>query len=141
MSDYRKLKVWHRTLDFIAGVYEITGRFPAHELYGLTSQIRRAATSIALNISEGATSGYDSEYARFLRLAIRSTNEVAAGFEIASRLNYCEAKVAQQRIAEADQIASMLQGLVKSFNRLSEEQEPYSAETDEIFVTDNQFND
>lgn len=89
MSNYRNLKVWHRALDFVTAVYEITNRFPPHELYGLTSQIRRAATSIVLNISEGASSGYDTEYRRFVRLAIRSANEVATGFEIARRLKYC----------------------------------------------------
>ena len=62
MSDYRRLKVWQRTMDFVTRAYEVTSSFPPHELYGLTSQIRRAATSIALNIAEGATSGYDSEY-------------------------------------------------------------------------------
>lgn len=95
-------------MNFISAVYDATQSFPSHELYGLTSQIRRAATSIALNIAEGASSGYDSEYQRFLRLAIRSTNEVATGFEIAKRLSYCTSEIAAQHIAEADEIASML---------------------------------
>jgi len=86
MSDYRKLKVWHRTIDFITRAYAVTSLFPPTEVYGLTNQIRRAATSIALNIAEGATSVYDSEYNRFVHLAIRSANEVAAGFEIAKKL-------------------------------------------------------
>ena len=128
MSDYRNLKVWHRSLDFITSVYEITGRFPAHELYGLTSQIRRASTSITLNIAEGASSGYDPEYQRFLRLAIRSANEVAAGFEISKRLKYCTETEAQTHIAEANQIAAMLQGLNKSLKKLSESAEYYVTE-------------
>lgn len=127
MSDYRNLKVWHRTLDFVAHVYEITSDFPAREQYGLTSQMRRAATTIALNIAEGATSGYNSEYARFLRIAIRSANEVAAGFEIAKRLNYCTSEAAAKQIAEADSIAAILQALIKSLGALSESQEPYDA--------------
>lgn len=108
MSDYRNLKVWYQTLDFVARVYEITSEFPAREQYGLTSQIRRAATSIALNIAEGATSGYNSEYARFLRIAIRSANEVSAGFEIAKRLKFCSSEDAQSQINAADHIAARL---------------------------------
>jgi four helix bundle protein len=126
MSNYRNLNVWHRTLNFVSRVYDITAHFPAHELYGLTNQIRRAATSIALNIAEGATSGYDTEFSRFLRLAIRSTNEVSAGFEIARRLNYCDSETAMNEIQEADQIASMLQGLARSLKSVSEPKEGYN---------------
>jgi four helix bundle protein len=125
MSDYRKLKVWNRALDFVTKVYDVTRAFPQYELYGLTSQIRRAATSIVLNIAEGASSGYDAEYQRFVRVAIRSTNEVAAGFEIAKRLKYCSDTEANLQIAECDAIASMLQGLNKSLNRVSEDPEYY----------------
>ncbi|MDL1898203.1 four helix bundle protein [Anaerolineae bacterium CFX7] len=127
MSDYRNLKVWYQTLDFVARVYEITSEFPAREQYGLTSQIRRAATSIALNIAEGATSGYNSEYARFLRIAIRSANEVSAGFEIAKRLKFCSSEDAQSQINAADHIAAMLQALIKSLGKVSENQELYDA--------------
>lgn len=118
MSNYRNLKVWHRALDFVTDVYELTNRFPPHELYGLTSQIRRATISITLNIAEGASSGYDTEYQRFLRLAIRSANEVATGFEIARRLKYCTEAESQKRIQEADEIAAMLQGLGKSLKKI-----------------------
>lgn len=125
MSDYRKLKVWHRTLDFVARVYEITNDFPTREQFGLTNQIRRAATTIALNIAEGATSGYNNEYARFLRIAIRSANEVGAGFEIAKRLDYCSKQIAESQIEEADHIAAMLQSLIRSLGQLSESNELY----------------
>lgn len=132
MSDYRNLKVWHRTLDFVAQVYKVTGQFPGHEQYGLTSQVRRAATSIVLNIAEGATSGYDNEYARFLRLAIRSANEVSAGFEIVKRLAYCSQDVANQQIQEANQIAAMLQGLLRSLNRIAESRPRYQTASDTL---------
>ncbi len=139
MSDYRNLKVWHRTLDFVSQVYEITTRFPTHELYGLTSQIRRAATSIALNIAEGATSGYNTEFSRFLRLAIRPANEVAAGFEIAKRLKYCQIDEAQKQIQEADQIAAMLQGLARSLKGTAEQQELYDAESSYMVQPNSSF--
>ncbi len=135
MSDYRKLKVWDRTMDFITRVYDVTSLFPPPEIYGLTSQIRRAATSIALNIAEGATSGYDTEYNRFIHLAIRSANEVTAGFEIAKRLKYCTEEQADELSAEAGEIASMLQGLSKSLNRANESIERYVV-NDESFSRD-----
>jgi four helix bundle protein len=130
MGDYRQLKVWRRAIDYVAEKYDMTKAFPAHELYGLTSQIRRAATSIALNIAEGASTGYDLEYRRFLRMAIRSTNEVATCCEIANRLTYRSHETTAKQIAEADQIASMLQGLSKSLNKLSETGPSYSIDDD-----------
>ena len=136
MSNYRNLKVWQRTIEFITTVYDLTKSFPAHELYGLTSQIRRAATSIALNITEGATSGYDAEFKRFLSLAIRSANEVATGFEIAKRLRYCSEEQANKQIREADEIAAMLQGLIKSLKKISESAEIYSTNEPEAITND-----
>lgn len=136
MSDYRNLKVWQRTIEFVTTVYDLTKSFPAHELYGLTSQIRRAATSIALNITEGATSGYDAEFKRFLLLAIRSANEVATGFEIAKRLKYCSEEQANKQIREADEIAAMLQGLSKSLNKTSESPAVYSTDAPELTTRD-----
>jgi four helix bundle protein len=136
MSDYRKLKVWQRTMEFVTIVYDLTKSFPAHELYGLISQIRRAATSIALNITEGATSGYDTEFKRFLQLAIRSANEVATGFEIAKRLGYCSEEQATKQIRECDEIAAMLQGLSKSLNRTSESPAAYVPDATELTTSD-----
>jgi four helix bundle protein len=132
MGDYRKLKVWHRAIDFVANIYKETSAFPSHELYGLTSQMRRAATSVALNIAEGASSGYEPEYQRFLRMAIRSVNEVATGFEIARRLAYCGPELAAVNIAEADEIAAMLQGLSKSLKQVSEPNEEYKLDIEEV---------
>ena len=112
-------------MDFVTSVYKVTGSFPAHEMYGLTNQVRRAATSIALNIAEGASSGYGTEYQRFLKLAIRSANEVATGLEIAGRLGYCQNEAVQRHIGEADEIAAMLQGLHRSLGQVSEPAEVY----------------
>lgn len=75
-------------MDFIEEIYKITNKFPINELYGLTNQLRRTATAIALNIAEGSAAGSDKEFNRFLSIALRSNYELMCGIEIAVRLNY-----------------------------------------------------
>ena len=88
--EFRKLKVYNLAIDFSADVYEVSKDIPEHEKYGLISQMRRAAVSIALNIAEGSGSGSDAEFSRFLRMAIRSLYEIDAIFELLVRLKYCK---------------------------------------------------
>ena len=76
-------------MDFIEEIYKISNKFPLTELYGLTSQLRRAATSIALNIAEGSGTGSDREFNRFLSIALRSNYELMCAMEIGVRLKYC----------------------------------------------------
>jgi four helix bundle protein len=110
---FRRLEVWIRTMDFIENVYKITKDFPNEEMYGLTSQIRRAVLSIALNIAEGSGCGSDKEFKRFLGIALRSAYEVMCGFEVARRLNYCSEEVNELLLSECDEIAAMISGLQK----------------------------
>jgi four helix bundle protein len=117
MHKFRELKVWQRAMDFAMEVYRLSADFPKAEQFGLTSQIRRATTSIALNIAEGAGSGSDLEFQRFLGYALRSTYEVMAALEIGQRLGYCAPDHAQALLAESDEIAAMLVGLSRSLDR------------------------
>jgi four helix bundle protein len=116
MHKFRELKVWQRAMTLVVDIYRLTQSFPSSEQFGLTSQLRRAATSIPLNISEGAGSGYNPEFVRFLRVALRSCYEVMTAVEIAQRLTYCTPQQAAQINQEADEIAAMLTGLIKSLN-------------------------
>ena len=75
-------------LEFMDEVYELSDRFPPMELYNLTSQVRRAATSISLNIAEGSGRHHKKDFARFIRLSIGSLLEVVASLKIAIRRNY-----------------------------------------------------
>jgi four helix bundle protein len=75
-------------MDFVTEIYKISTRFPQSEQFGLTSQIRRAAISIPLNIAEGAGAGSNSEFQRFLNYALRSSYEVMSAIEIAKKLGY-----------------------------------------------------
>ena len=110
---FRKLAVWTKTIDFIEKLYKITEKFPAKELYGLTSQLRRAATSIALNIAEGSGSGSDNEFNRFLNIALRSSYEVVCGLEIAKRLKFVSEEEFKLLINDCDELSAMIFGLQK----------------------------
>ena len=76
MKDFRTLKVWQKAHSLVLEIYQGTRGFPAEERYGLTSQLRRAATSIATNIAEGCGRLGDKELARFLGIAAGSASEV-----------------------------------------------------------------
>jgi len=76
MKDFRELKVWHKAHELTLAVYQATAAFPKAELYGLTSQMRRATVSIPANIAEGCGRGSDAELARFLQIALGSASEL-----------------------------------------------------------------
>jgi four helix bundle protein len=85
---FEKLIIWQKAMDLGEMVNELTNRFPQKELYNLSSQIRRAADSVALNISEGSTGQTNPEFKRFMRMSIRSLAEVVTCLHKAKRRNY-----------------------------------------------------
>ena len=76
MQDFKKLTVWEKGHRLTLAVYKATARFPKHELYGLTSQIRRASASIPANIAEGCGRSGRAELGRFLQVAMGSASEL-----------------------------------------------------------------
>jgi four helix bundle protein len=116
---FRKLAVWHQSMDLVEQVYRATGAFPAPEVYGLTSQLRRAATSIALNIAEGSGADSDNEYNRFLAIALRSAYEVLCGLEIAKRLDYITDHDYERLLKNCDHLSAMLFCLKKKLKAAS----------------------
>ncbi|MDF1814364.1 MAG: four helix bundle protein [Verrucomicrobiales bacterium] len=88
MKDFRQLQIWRRAHQFVLALYSATKAFPNDELYGLTSQIRRAAVSIPSNIAEGCGRGGDPELARFCRIAMGSASEVEYQLELAKDLSF-----------------------------------------------------
>lgn len=76
MKNFRDLKVWQKSHELTLSVYNVTKTFPREELYGLTSQIRRASSSIPANIAEGCGRQGNAEFARFLQIAFGSANEL-----------------------------------------------------------------
>ena len=117
VHNFRELKVWSRSIEFVTRIYALAQSFPKEETYGLVSQIRRAATSVSLNIAEGSGASSNIEFIRFLEMARRSVYEVMTALEIALRLGYCQAKQRDELNQEADEIAAMISGLIKSLAR------------------------
>ena len=86
MQDFRKLEIYRRSMDYCVNIYKFSTKLPSDEKYGLISQIRRAASSIPLNISEGAGCSHNKEFAVFATYAYRSCNEVLACLELIKKL-------------------------------------------------------
>ena len=88
--DHKNLKAWKQAMLLVEQVYKTSARFPAHELYGLTSQMRRAAVSVPSNLSEGAARNGRREYSNFLGISLGSLAELETQAIIASRLEYAD---------------------------------------------------
>lgn len=90
MKDFRNLQVWAKSHEFTLSVYSATKAFPKEELFGLTSQVRRASASIPTNIAEGCGRGSDADFSRFLQIAFGSACEVEYQLQLASDLQYLD---------------------------------------------------
>lgn len=88
--NHKNLTVWKESIEFTTDIYQLTISFPKEELYGLVSQLRRAAVSIASNIAEGAARSTLKERKRFYEIARSSLVEIDTQIEIAYRLQYCK---------------------------------------------------
>lgn len=90
MKDFRKLTVWQKAHQLTLRVYQKTERFPVDERFGLTSQLRRCAISVAANIAEGCGRGTDVDFARFLQIAMGSASEAEYLLLLAADLGLLE---------------------------------------------------
>lgn len=111
---FEKLKVWQRAIDFSTEIHSLTRRFPKEELYILTSQIKRAADSVVLNIAEGSTGQTNAEFKQFIGYAIRSAIEVVTCLYIGRNRKIISVNDFDKYYAEAEEIIKMLQGLRNS---------------------------
>lgn len=113
MKTHKDLDVWIKAIDFVTKVYSITGDFPKYELYGLTSQIRRAAISIPSNIAEGAVRKGNLDFVRFLNISLSSAAEVDTQLIIAKNLNYITKERYNSIQPELESISKLIQGLIR----------------------------
>lgn len=114
MHDYKKLDVWNHSIDFSVKIYAITSDFPEGEKFGLVSQIRRSAVSIASNIAEGAGRGTEKEFGYFLSVALGSAYELETQLILSSRLQFINNTVIENLLVELESICKMIFSLRKS---------------------------
>ncbi len=114
MHNYRELKIWQRSMDFVEKIYQVSSEFPKEEKYGLTAQIRACVVSIPSNISEGAGRGTNKQFKRFLEFSMGSINEVQTQLELAFRVKYLSKNIYESLIDEALQIYKMILGFYNS---------------------------
>lgn len=110
--EFEKLDVWHKAMELTEAIYKATHTFPAHEQFGLTSQLRRAAVSIPVNIAEGKGRRSRKEYAQFLYNARGSLYETVALLKIALQLQYLSNDKYQQILQLVETVMSKLSGLI-----------------------------
>lgn len=116
MKDFRTLEAWKKSHQLTLSIYQATESLPKSELFGLTSQIRRAVASIPTNIAEGRGRDGEAELGRFLNIAKGSTSEVEYLLQLAHDLNYIETKLHQPLTSQTIEIRKMLHGLMKSLH-------------------------
>lgn len=110
-QNYENLDAWKKSITFAIFIYTLTKKFPRDELYGLTSQIRRAAISVSSNIAEGAGRGTKKDFLRFIMIALGSLNEVESQLYIAYHLQYLAEYEFQKAVRQAKDLGSILGGL------------------------------
>ena len=113
MKDFRKLKVWEKGHQLTLLVYKYTRTFPRDELYGLTSQIRRACVSIPANIAEGCGRGSDAELARFFQISMGSASELEYHLLLARDLGYLDNSKFEQLTQDVIEVKRMLTSFIQ----------------------------
>ncbi|MBD2775361.1 four helix bundle protein [Iningainema tapete] len=114
---YREQFIWKRSVDLAVKCYELTQQFPNSELYGLTSQIRRSAVSIASNIAEGYGCKTKSEYIQFLHIALGSLRELDTQLIIAQRVRLTDNELL---ISVINEVEEMQRIMVASINKIKD---------------------
>jgi four helix bundle protein len=119
MNNFKKLIVWQRAREFVKDIYQVTGKFPKEELFGLTSQIRRATISIALNIVEGSGRGTNKDFAHFLDVAFGSALEVEAQIILSLDLEFITNEESDILNLKIQEIQKMIKKLTDSLRNES----------------------
>ena len=108
MQDFRNLKVWQKAHALTLAVYRGTRDFPSEEKFGLTSQLRRACSSVSANLAEGCARGGDIDFARFVTMAAGSASEADYHLLLARDLGYLEESVYQKLFDQISEVKRML---------------------------------
>jgi len=114
MKTHKDLKVWKDSITLAKDIYELTATYPVHERFGISQQMRRAAVSIASNISEGAARQGEKEYIRFLYIAAGSTSELYTQLEISKLIGFGNEEARLRVTNKTVNVARMLRALIRS---------------------------
>jgi len=113
LRDFHNLKVWTKAHEFVLGLYKVTAEFPQAEIYGLTSQLRRAGISIPANIAEGCGRNTKIEFARFLHIAMDSASEAQYHLLLARNLYFLKTSDYQRLEGQVIEVKRMLTSLIQ----------------------------
>jgi four helix bundle protein len=114
IRSYRDLQVWKKAMDLVVICYRMSRKFPRTEIYGLTSQLQRAAVSIPSNIAEGHQRQHSKEFLQHLSIGYASLAELETDIEIARRLDYIDEDQGNNVLGQTAEIGRMINGLRKS---------------------------
>ncbi len=118
-TNYEKLEVWQKSMDFVKEIYTVTSRFPTEERFGISSQMRRAAVSIPINIAEGSGRGTKTSFCSFIYIARGSAYEVETLLNVSYRLGFLSKEFFLWRKEDLQEIIRMLNGLINSLRKKS----------------------
>lgn len=118
---HRKLDVWSESIALATHIYQVTEKFPKTEIYGLISQMRRAAVSVPSNIAEGAARASLKEFSQFLNIAGGSLSELDTQIEIANNLLFLSNEQKQEINIRIESISGKLAGLINHVKRKTNE--------------------
>jgi len=113
VRDFKGLKIWQKAMDLTEEIYRVSKSFPREEIYGLTSQLRRAAVSIVSNISEGCGKKTTKDFISFLHNALGSVKEVECQLIISDRLGYLNKEKFRNLNKEVGNLGGMVMGFIK----------------------------
>ncbi|MGD9921066.1 MAG: four helix bundle protein [Pseudorhodoplanes sp.] len=117
ISSYRDLKVWQEAMTLAEQTYCLTSRFPKDEVYGMTSQIRRSAVSIAANIAEGHGRENSGSFIQFLRIAQGSVKELETHLLLSERVGLAKSDDVAPLRQRCDELGRMMRSLIRSIQR------------------------
>lgn len=114
---HKKLIAWQKSMDLVVAIYDATKCFPKEEIYGLTSQMKRAVVSAPSNIAEGAAGRSNEQFKNYLKIAIGSLNELNTQIEIAFRVGYLNQQKSDELQKLLDECLAVTYGLKRSIER------------------------
>jgi len=117
MHNFKELNSWKEAKDFSVLIYKVTSKFPSSEIYGISSQIKRAVISIPSNIAEGAGRNTAKDFSRFIAIALGSSFELETQLIIANELDYIENQKFIELIQKLNKIQKMLVNFQKYLNK------------------------